>query len=181
MAVERALDLARGGVPHLDEPVASRAGHLHLLPLLVSPLTREAEPGHLQDAVGVALERAQAAVVAEAPQLDRLVAAAREDEPAARHGFVLALHDGRARRRELDRPDAPLVAPEDALDLAFLDRPYLDGPVLRGRREEMRRAVDVYGVDVFVVGLPRKERTRRFLGSRMGRPRHFPSLDRLVL
>eukprot|EP00968_Pinguiococcus_pyrenoidosus_P001156 scaffold52_cov246-Pinguiococcus_pyrenoidosus.AAC.6 len=86
VSVDRRFTLVCPNRPDLDQPVGSAARQLHAVP----------QEGHVQDRAGVALEGLQALPVREPPDLDRPISAAR------RNCSVYW--------RELDHPNAPLVA-----------------------------------------------------------------------
>lgn len=202
VVVERAVALAGVDGPDLDEAVAAGGddldatagvaaaasvagggGRIVGFGIMVGRIV-EGHPEHFEDAVGVAFERAETAVVGHAPDLDRFVAAAGEDEAAAATGQAVVAGDGRGVfGGELDGPDATAVTAQHALDFAFFDRPYLDGAILGRGSKEGRIMIDGDGVDVFVVSFAGEYRAGGRLPVGFGgvfRCR-FPSLDRAVL
>ncbi|KAL8956587.1 MAG: hypothetical protein Q9193_005928 [Seirophora villosa] len=192
VVVERACRFAGAGVPDLDEAVTARGSDLH------GPLAglfrggRKRHPEDFEDAVGVAFQGAETAVVGEAPDLDGLVTAAGEYEAmagACGTGAAVTADGWSVLGGEFHGPDAATVAAENALDFAFLDGPDLDGAVLGRGGEEGVIVIDGYSVDVFIVSFTGIESTRCGMGSFFGGGgtgadwgfRDFPSFDRLVL
>lgn len=131
VVVQRGTAFAGPDVPHLDQAVVAAADHLGAA----------RDPQGALHRAGVALERSEAAVVGQTPQLDG---------PVYRPGH----HHAAGCRRKLDGPDGAAVAPQHADRLALLHRPDLDGAVLRRGRKQAVVGRDVDGVDVLFVRPP---------------------------
>ena len=187
MVVEGCSAFACGDVPDFDETIAAGGGNLgwgafcgwlvvgrRIFDIEVEVgvwvvvcrrmlLLGRGHPEDFEDAVGVAFEGTEAGVVVEAPNLDCLVAAAREDKastgtrrPGVRR-YRSCVFGG-----EGDGPNAASVTAEDTLDFTFLCGPDLDGTVLRGRGKEGGSVICGDRVNVFIMGFTSIDCSRRF-------------------
>ncbi len=176
VVVQRALGLALVRIPDFHEAVATSTSKQDTL-LGCVRLGRHVEPSHLEDVVRMAFEGSQAGVIGQVPDLDGLVTAAGQRDAPPGHRSSVALQSWNICRGKFDRPDAPPMPLQDALNLASLKIPNLYRLVLRGRSEQFAVGAHVDGIDVLVMGLSAEDGAGGFVRVGRGLPRDHPLLD----